>query len=284
MAASQSGTVARGIHRVTDSAREQASKLWTETPCGTGDFLGQVVPESREYFDAVRRHRFEISDPWMLEYIDFASGRGRELLEIGVGMGSDLLTWAENGAMVHGVDITDEHLRLTRCNFVLHGKSVDLRHCDAADLEFPDASFDIVYSNGVLHHIPNVGRCINEARRVLRPGGRLIFTVYHRHSLYHWITLFLYRGWLRGELCKFGYDGLLATIEHGADGVMVKPFVRLYTLHEVRALLSAFSSVRLRIAHFTREQLPARGFYLPRLLEPAIARRYGWYIVAEAVK
>jgi ubiquinone/menaquinone biosynthesis C-methylase UbiE len=269
---------------VIDAAREQASRLWAATPCGTGDFLADFPAESREYFDAARRHRYEVSDPWMNEHIDFASGRGCALLEIGVGIGSDLLTWAENGAIVHGVDITDEHLRLTSRNFMLHGMNVDLRHCDAAHLEFPDETFDIVYSNGVLHHIPEIDRCIGEARRVLRPGGRLIFTVYHRHSLYHWITLLLYRGLMRGELRKIGYDGLLATIEHGADGVTVKPFVQLYSLREVRALLSAFSAINLRIAHFTRAQLPAAGFYLPRFFEPAIARRYGWYIVAEAVK
>lgn len=269
---------------MTPTAREQAVRLWTTTPCGSGDFLAQFPPESREYFDAVRRYRFEVSDRWMREAVDFGSGNGRELLEIGVGMGSDLLTWAENGARVHGVDITDEHIRLTRRNFSLHRMPVDLRHCDAAALEFSDATFDIVYSNGVFHHIPDIGRCIDEARRVLRPGGRLIFTVYHRHSLYHWVTLLLYRGWLRGELRKIGYDGLLATIEHGADGVTIKPFVRLYTRREVYTLLSAFSSVRLRVAHFTREQLPARGLHMPRLLEPRIARRFGWYIVAEAVK
>ncbi len=265
------------------SAKDEARKQWTANPCGSGDHLDGLEPESLAYFDAARAHRYGVSDRWMTRHIDFASARGGKVLEIGVGMGSDLLSWAEGGAETYGIDITAEHLRLTRRNFELHGRAVDLRLCDATQIDFPDATFDVVYSNGVLHHTPDTVRCIGEAWRVLKPGGRFIVTLYHRHSLYYLVTLYLYRGLLRGEIGRLGLDGLLATVEHGADGVSIKPLVKLYTRAELRTLLGDFADVSIRVAHFTCEQLPG-GRFLPRVLERLIDPRWGWYVIGEARK
>jgi len=269
---------------MTEAHKRAAIAQWTATPCGTGDFLEGIEPESLAWFDAIRRHRYEVSDRWMMRAIDFDAARGKRLLEIGFGLGTDLLTWAERGAEVHGIDMTEEHLRLARLNFALHGREADLRLCDAAAICFEDAAFDVVYSNGVLHHTPDTVRCIGEAWRVLKPGGRFILTLYHRHSLYHWATLMAYRGILRGELRRLGRDGLLATVERGADGVAIKPLVKLYSRRQLAWLLEDFSRVSIRVAHFTREQLPARGRYLPRAFERIADPRWGWYVIADAVK
>lgn len=266
------------------SARAETRAHWNRIPCGSGRYLDEFEPETLEYFDAVRRSRYEVTDSWMPRTIDFASASGGSVLEIGFGMGSDLLSWAEGGADVHGIDITEEHLRLARLNFELHDRKADLKLCDATQIDYPDNHFDVVYSNGVLHHIPETVRCIGEAWRVLRPGGRLILTLYHRWSAFHLVTLLLYRGVLRGEIKRLGYDGLLATIEGGADGVKNKPLVKLYGRRELRHMLNDFDNVNICVRHFQREQLPMGRLLMPRFLERIVEPCFGWYLVAFATK
>jgi len=264
--------------------KESARAQWNRTPCGSGRYLDEYEPETLAYFDAVRRSRYQVTDTWIPRTVDFTTARGGRVLEIGFGMGSDLLSWAEGGAEVHGIDITEEHFRLANLNFALHGRTADLRLCDAAKIDFPDAHFDVVYSNGVLHHTPDTVRCIGEAWRVLKPGGRLILALYHRWSAYHLITLLLYRGILRGELRRLGHDGLLATIEYGADGIEQKPFVKLYSRRQLRHILGDFREVEICVRHFKGAQLPLGGRFMPRFLERLIEPWLGWYVVAVATK
>ncbi len=271
------------LHSIGAREKNAAQALWNRVPCGSGRYLDEYEPDTLDYFDAVRRSRYTVTDRWIPRTIDFGSARGGRVLEIGFGMGSDLLSWAEGGAEVHGIDITQEHFRLTRLNFDLHGREADLKLCDAAKIDYPDNHFDVVYSNGVLHHTPETVRCIGEAWRVLKPGGRLILALYHRWSAYHLVTLLLYRGILRGELRRLGYAGLLATIEHGADGIEHKPLVKLYGRWQLRHILGDFRDVSICVRHFRREHLPM-GRLLPRFLEPLIEPWLGWYVVAVATK
>lgn len=272
------------IHPIGIPAKDAAQAQWNRTPCGSGRYLDEYEPDTLEYFDAVRRSRYQVTDTWIPRMVDFTAARGGRVLEIGFGMGSDLLSWAEGGAEVHGIDITEEHVRLAQLNFALHGRNTNLKLCDAAKMDFPDDHFDVVYSNGVLHHTPDTVRCIGEAWRVLKPGGRLILALYHRWSAYHLITLLVYRGILRGELWRLGYDGLLSTIEYGADGIEQKPLVKLYSRRQLRHILGDFRDVQICVRHFLGTQLPLVGRLMPRFLERLIEPLGGWYVVAFATK
>ena len=256
-------------------AKLRAQEQWNRTPCGTGEHVEDVEYGSLEFFEAIRRSRYEDTDRWMLRTLPFSMGQGKSVLEIGHGIGSDLVTWAEAGARVSGIDITREHHELCTRNFRLRGIDADLRLCDAAALSFADGSFDIVYSNGVLHHTPDTVRCVGEAYRVLKPGGTLVLTMYHSWSaVLGW--LLLRRGILGGGLWSKGYRGVLATIESGADGVAIKPLVKTYSRSNMKAILGDFEDVRIRLAHVGLHRLR----WADRWLGPLV----GWYVVAIARK
>jgi SAM-dependent methyltransferase len=102
------------------------------------------------------------------------------VLEIGCGTGCDLLQFAKNGAIATGVDITDEHLRLAQ-NRV--GNLAQVRRSDGRELPFPNASFDYVYSHGVIHHCHEPEKIAAEILRVLKPGGRFNIHLYALLSL-----------------------------------------------------------------------------------------------------
>ncbi|MBL8470192.1 MAG: class I SAM-dependent methyltransferase [Rhodocyclaceae bacterium] len=259
-------------------ARREARKQWNKTACG--ELAGEA--DSIEYFDRVRAARYAQS-PWVHEYFRYAEFGGCDVLEIGVGQGSDLLQFAEAGARCHGVDITDKHLALTQRNFALRGRAVYLANADATALPFADSSFDCVYSFGVLHHIPEIELVLAEAYRVLRPGGVLKVALYHKWSAFHIFSKILANGLRNGWLFSKGYAGLLATIEHGADGIAIKPYVKLYGRHEVARLMQAFE-----VEDISVHQLSADHFW-PAFIARGMARwvprldsRLGWYVACTA--
>lgn len=157
--------------------------------------------------------------PWLYEAAEFRHHRGERVLEIGCGTGSDLLQFARNGAEAFGIDITPEHLRLARER--LSGQA-DIREGHATAIPFPDATFDYVYSHGVLHHVDQPKTVVQEVFRVLRSGGRFNFHVYAYWSAAH----LLYRLKYRGEWKKH--------IENSLDTVHID----LYTACELRDLFA----------------------------------------------
>jgi len=263
---------------IDTDAREQAQAQWNATACGEleGD------KNTLDYFQRVERDRYQQQE-WAHSYFNYHEFSGKRVLEIGIGQGTDLLQFAKSGAICFGVDITENHLLLTSRNFELHGKQVELHKSDATQLPFPDHYFDCVYSFGVLHHIPEIDKIMKEVRRVLKPGGRLVMALYYKWSAFHIFWKLLANGLRNGWLFTKGYAGLLATIESGADGVHIKPYVKLYTKAEVRRLLREFV-----IEDVSIHQLKASHFW-PELLERASARfvprlesHLGWYVACKA--
>ena len=105
------------------------------------------------------------------------------MLEIGVGLGADHQLFAEAGSRLTGIDLTERAIDHVRRRFEAFGLQSDLRVANAERLPFPDQSFDLVYSWGVVHHTPDTPRAVGEAWRVLRPGGQARVMIYHRRSL-----------------------------------------------------------------------------------------------------
>jgi len=266
-----------------DEYRTEAKKLWNSNPCGAQKSLPYDYG-TLEFFEEVRRKRYQTNDKWVIEEIPFAEAKGKKILEIGFGLGTDLLTFVENGAEVYGIDITEEHYKLAKENFKLHNKTAEIKLCDASAIEFESNYFDMVYSNGVLHHVPDTVRCISEAYRVLKPGGLFILTLYYRYSAFHILTMLFYRGILQNKLKQLGYEGLMSTIENGADGVNIKPLVKTYSKSEIKNILSDFHKVDLKNVHFQREHVPFLGRLIPRALERPLTKYFGWYVLAFAIK
>jgi ubiquinone/menaquinone biosynthesis C-methylase UbiE len=265
-------------------AKREAQKQWSIHPCGTGKHVDEIDYGSLEFFDVISHSRYEVTDQWMKRIIDFRISEGRKLLEIGHGIGSDLLSFCEGGAEVYGIDITEEHHRLAKRNFAVHRKTAVLKLCDAADIDFPSNYFDFVYSHGVLHHTPDTVRCISEAFRVLKPGGEFILSLYRTYSAFHIFSVVFVNGLIRGKLFRLGYRGLMSTVEYGADGISVKPLVKTFRKAELQHVLSDFAKVNFKVAHFKGEHIPVIGRLIPRCLERVLEPYLGWYLIAFAIK
>src|ERR1035438_9694909 len=130
----------------------QVREFWEKTPCG--EHFVQGVPEgSARYFETITRERFR----WeyhLPKFLDEVALAGRKVLEIGCGMGIDASELVRRGCDVTGIDLTERGITLARQNFARLGVMGDFRQGNAEALDFPDKSFDCVYSFGVLHHTP----------------------------------------------------------------------------------------------------------------------------------
>jgi len=266
-----------------EEAKQRAREQWGEDPCGA--MHGEEHEfGTREFFDAVERHRYTEYAPWMPEVMGFDKFPEKRLLEVGCGMGTDLLQFARGGARVTGVDLTPRSLEITRRRFHLYGERGTFLVTDGERLPFGDESFDVVYSNGVLHHTPDTTGAVREIHRVLVPGGIAKVMLYHRDSLAYWGELVLRRGVLGGEFVR---GRTIAQVlsrwveysEHGGN-----PLVKVYSRRQARALFEPFSEIKIEIEQLTRPELRFISRIVPESLFRALRRTVGWNVIITARK
>lgn len=145
------------------------------------------------FFDAYDRWRYK-SQSHILQALDEFDWKGKRVLEIGLGQGADSEQLIRRGALWSGTDLTWESVQRVKKRFTIRNLPFEcLVQSSAVDLPFRDKQFDVVYSHGVLHHIPEIKRAQKEIRRVLASDGRLIVMLYARYSLNYLVCI----RWLR---------------------------------------------------------------------------------------
>lgn len=217
---------------INETAKSQVHDFWNEAACGEALYLGG---ENAEAYRAQAQRRYEL-EPFIVPFANFAAAQGKQVLEIGVGLGADHQRFAEAGALLSGIDLTERAIDHTRRRLTLLGLSSSLAVGDAENLDFPDESFDLVYSWGVLHHSPDTPKAITEVYRVLKPGGIAKIMIYHRYSM---VGAML---WLRYALLAGRPWRRLSPIyaEH-----LESPGTKAYSVAEARQLFGAFSQVQI---------------------------------------
>ena len=292
-----------------DNLKERVGAFWQANPCGVK--FADAAPGTRHFYELVEAHRY--TKEWHIPIAaDFAGARGLKVLEIGCGLGTDGAQFAEAGADYTGVDLTEAAVELARRRFQLFGLAGKFQTADAENLEFPDESFDLVYSHGVLHHTPEIGKAIQEIHRVLRSGGRAVVMLYHRGSYNYRVNISVLRRagaqllkWDKGiKLAnKITGEPLASLREHAkllrtekesylkpdeflsqnTDGAG-NPLARVYSRKEARELFRDFSEVTLKTYFLNKRWLPVIGHVLPRFVESRLASRWGWHLWIYAKK
>jgi SAM-dependent methyltransferase len=214
-----------------EEAKGAVRSFWERTPCGSWD---ATAPEgTAEYYAQIERRRYEL-EPFIHDFARFGETRGKRVLEIGVGLGTDHVQFARAGAELSGVDLTDKGVALVRRRLELEDLSSELQVADAERLPFEDGAFDVVYSWGVLHHTPDTPRAVAEAVRVLRPGGRLCAMLYARHA---WVS---YGLWARhGPLSRRPFRSLADVLHHHMESLGTKG----YTKRELRRMFAGLDDL-----------------------------------------
>jgi len=226
---------------------------------------------TKGFFEDLDEYRFD-KLRYLPRVVNFDGYRGKKLLEVGCGIGIDLVRFARGGAVVTGVDLAETAIDLAKKNFELNGLSGDLRVGNGEALEFEDNTFDVVYAHGVLQYTADAQKMVDELRRVVKPGGEVITMVYNRNS------------WLNLLSVTLG-----VALEHEDAPVLKK-----YSLAEYRALLSKFSRVEIVPERFPVKSRLHKGvkaiffntFFVPlfNLIPRSLTRNTGWHLMAFAYK
>ena len=104
------------------------------------------------------------------------SMKGKQILDIGCGVGATSIYFAKKGAKVTGIDISPGMIKKAFALARIHNaKILIFKTADAENLDYPDNNFDIIMGKAILHHI-NIAKAVKETHRVLRPGGLALFS------------------------------------------------------------------------------------------------------------
>ena len=267
--------------------------FWQAHPCGDQQVGGLDAAFARDYetffreYDAFR-YRREAHILGCLDGVDFA---GKKVLEIGLGQGADAEQIIRRGARWSGLDLTAESIARVRTRLELRKLPYDeLRQGSALAIPFPDGSFDMVFSHGVLHHIPEIRKAQAEIARVLRPDGELVMMVYAKWSFNYLVAIGvvrrlglaalaalgidpggIYGGHLRNAR-RVGLGNYLAMrnfVHRNTDGPD-NPYSKVYGMAEIRQDFPCFRVVRAYKRWMHGPPLPVGWLPLGRLL--------GWHL------
>lgn len=262
-----------------DDYKDEVQNQWDNNPCGS-QYVKNAPQHTLDWFLEVERYRYDEYAPWMYETMEFARHSGERLLEIGGGIGTDHAQFAKHGAITTDIDLSSGHLALARENFRLRGLSGTFIHHDAETLPFPDASFDVVYSNGVIHHTPNTQRVVDEIYRVLKPGGKAIVMVYAENSLHYWRGLVTGLG-LRQHLLETFSIGEIMSRHVEITENDARPLVKVYTKQRLLKLFSRFGRASIVQRQMVAAEVPRLLSWIPL---PLLGKMMGWNLIIKAYK
>jgi SAM-dependent methyltransferase len=266
--------------------------FWAAHPCGE-QLVGGASGAYERYFTVYDDFRYSL-ESHILRCLDAINLEGRDVLEVGIGQGADSEQIIRRGARWTGIDLTPESVARVKTRLDIRALPYEgIASGSVLDLPFPDDSFDLVFSHGVLHHVPDLRRAQEEIARVLRAGGEAVIILYAKYSLNYLFSITIARrlgllalyalasvglrvGGIYGEHVQNArrvgirdYLRLENFIHRNTDGPC-NPYSRVFSLSDVRR---EFPSFQVTSAH--KEFMHAPPFPVRRL---RLARIAGWHL------
>jgi len=264
-----------------EKLKDKIKKSWDSFICyPKGSKFDHLKVGEKDFFVAMREDRY-LGFPYILKVLNMFDFREKKVLEVGCGIGNDLLEIARRGGIVTGIDLSPSSLALAKKNFQLFKYKGFFKTDDAENLSFKPKSFDFVYSMGVLHHTPDTAKTIKELYRVLMPGGQAVVMLYHKNFFTYWIKLFLLRGILQGQLLEKSFEEIRNNLEY--DGCYL---TKLFSGKEATKMFSdaGFRQIKTEVFYMHKKSVPLIGRVLPQPFLDVLAKRFGFHLVIYAQK
>lgn len=268
---------------------EKVQSFWDRRPCNICHSPKPVG--TREYFDEVEARKYFV-EPHIPRFAEFPRWRGKKVLEIGCGIGTDTINFARHGAQVTAVELSERSLEIARRRAEVYGLQDRIRFIwgNAEELTryVPVEPYDLIYSFGVIHHTPNPERVIEQMRPYCHPETVIKLMVYHRYA---WKVLWILLTYGKGQFWRI--PEWVACYSEAQEGC---PVTYTFTRREVRDLLEryGFRVTEMWVDHIFPYRIPdylryryVKVWYFRRMPKPLfrwLERHFGWHlcITAEA--
>ena len=274
---------ARPLEQFAHTPVSRVEAFWDARPCNIRH--SRREPGTRAYFDEVERRKYFV-EPHIPGFAQFDRWKGKKVLEIGCGIGTDTVNFARAGARVTAVDCSARSLEIARQRAAVYGVNVHFYKANAEGLStvVPVETYDLIYSFGVIHHTPHPDRVIAEVLRYMGPQSLFKMMVYHRRS---WKVLGIL--WTCGHGVFWKLDQWIAQHSEAQSGC---PVTYSYTPATVRNLLKGLE-VRewfvdhifpYKVSDYVRYQYVKQWYFrcLPAQVFRWMERRWGWHLCVTA--
>ena len=268
---------------------ERVKEYWDRRPCNIRHSPRPVG--TREYFEEVEARKYFV-EPHIPRFAEFEKWRGKKVLEIGCGIGTDTMNFARSGATVTAVDLSEKSLEVAQRRAEVLGLQDRLRFYQGSAEELrsmvPVEAFDLIYSFGVIHHTPHPERVMEELAHYTQPGTTLKIMVYYRYA-WKVFSVVLKEGqgrfWRAAEI-----------VARNSEAQTGCPVTYTYSRRTARELVErgGFCATKMEVEHifpyvvseYTQyryvKALPFR--WLPTLAMRQLEKWLGWHLCVTAVK
>lgn len=262
---------------------QRVQRFWDQRPCNLRHSTKPVG--SREYFDEVEARKYRV-EPHIPRFAQFSSWKGKKVLEIGCGIGTDSINFARAGAEVTVVDLSSTSLDLCRRRFEVYGLNARFYTGNAEELSsfLPLEEYDLVYSFGVIHHTPHPERVFSELLQYCRPETEIRVMLYSKWS---WKVLWIILKYGHGAFWRA--NELVRTYSEAQTGC---PVTYYYSKSDIRRLLARYRVQSIRKDHIFPYKIEKYVKYeyewvwyfrwLPRWMFRALERCFGWHTLVVA--
>ena len=270
-----------------DTPLSKVRDYWNARPCNIRHSPKPVG--TRDYFDEVEARKYFV-EYHIPGFAEFERWRGKRVLEIGCGIGTDSINFARHGAQVTAVDLTEKSLELARQRARVYGLDdrITFLQANAEKLSdyVPAEPYDLVYSFGVIHHTPHPDHVLEQIRKFVTPDSTVKIMVYNRWS---WKVLWILFVYGKGQFWKL--NRLIAEYSEAQTGC---PVTYSYSRTSGRRWLEnhGFRVISARADHIFPYSIPEYVQYryrkvwyfrwMPKPLFRALERAFGWHLCLTA--
>jgi len=270
-----------------DTPITKVSEYWNTRPCNVRH--SPQPPGTREYFDEVEARKYFV-ESHIPRFAEFERWKGKRVLEIGCGIGTDTISFARAGAQVTAIDLTEKSLEMARQRARVFGLEDRIRffQADAEKLSdtVPVEPYDLIYSFGVIHHTPHPDNVLREIRKYITPETVVKIMVYNRWS---WKVLWILTVYGKGRFWR-----LRRLIAEYAEAQTGCPVAYSYSRPEAREWLArqGFRVTGTMVDHIFPYSIPDYVQYrykkvwyfrwMPEALFHGLERAFGWHLCLTA--
>jgi ubiquinone/menaquinone biosynthesis C-methylase UbiE len=292
--------------KTSADTRKEVEGFWDNKPCDSD--RSDEAYGTTAYFKEIEVDRYKYQGH-ILDIIDSIDWKGKKVLEIGTGVGTDARIIIGKGADYTGINIDQGSVDLTSKalhTFSLPGK---VEKCDATAMKYADGSFDIVYSFGAMPCIPDLDKAIGEINRILKPGGEVLGLLYNKSSINYHVEIMFLRKIFRHILVIPGAIWLLSMLglprdkldghlklyknsknmsdqewlSRNTDGPE-NPYISAQDEKDAKRLFSIIGTISQEVYFFDFRHWGVVGKMLPKFIVNFLGKHWGWHRIVRARK